>query len=557
MSLLSRIFTHAAALPKAHTHELGVERDLAVPMQDGTPLLADRHFPRNESNGLPLVLMRTPYGRRSFDAFAEVFAERGYQVIVQSSRGTFGSGGEFRAFLDDERDGRATLEWIATQDWFGGKVAMFGPSYLGYAQWAVAANAPGFLKALGIQIATSNRRESIYPGESFALDFALSWIRVLAGEGQPVWRTLWARMRDRKALAPSFLRLPLSEADSLRGERRFGFYQDWLTHTEPNDPYWKASDFSHRMSEVTAHVNLVGGWYDLYIERMLRDFQSLRAAGKAPRLILGPWMHTDSGALFTGLRESLAWFDRRLRNTTSNAEVSANAEALPVRLFELGSKQWFELPDWPPRAQPARWYLHPGRALASSPAVTSVPDEYDYDPAHPTPSLGGAVLGRHGGARDNRSLESRPDVLVYTSQPLDFDLHVAGTVSVNLFVRSSLEHTDFFARLCDVDAKGRSINLCDGIVRLKPGRFQRAADGTMQLQIGLSPTACCFLKGHRIRLQVSSGAHPRFSRNPGSGEPLGSATVLRSAHQEVFHDPEHPSWFELPVWDGSVGSNSP
>lgn len=541
MSLLSRILARAAALPKAHTRNLAVERDLAVPMPDGTVLLADRHFPRDDDSKLPVVLMRTPYGRRSFDVFAQIFAERGYQAIVQSTRGTFGSGGEFRAFLDDESDGRATLDWIAAQHWFGGAVAMFGPSYLGYVQWAVAANAPSFLKALGIQIATSNRRESIYPGESFALDFALSWLRVLAGEGQPAWRTLLARMQDRKALAPAFVHLPLSEADTWCGERRFGFYQDWLEHTEPGDPYWRASDFSHRMNQVTAPVNLVGGWYDLYVERVLADFHALRAAGRSPRLTIGPWMHTDSGPLFAGLRESLAWFDQHLRNQSSESQ------ALPVRVFELGSKQWIDLADWPPPTQPKRWYLQAQGALDSVLPSQSAPDAYDYDPAHPTPSLGGAVLGRHGGAHDNRSLESRADVLVFTSQPLISDLRVAGTVSVSLFVRSSLQHTDFFARLCDVEPNGRSINICDGLLRLQPGRFEQAPDGTVRLELALSPTACCFRKGHRIRLQVSSGAHPRFSRNPGSGEPLGSATTLKIAHQEIFHDPEHPSALELPV----------
>ena len=147
----------------------------------------------------------------------------------------------------------------------------------------------------------------------------------------------------------------------------------------------------------------------------------------------------------------------------------------------------------------------------------SAPDRYDYDPADPTPAVGGAVIGRHAGARDNRRLESRPDVLVYTSAQLERDLELIGPVAAELHVRSSLAHTDFFTRLCDVAPNGRSTNVCDGLVRLAPGRLPQRTDGTTCVRIELSPTACCFRRGNRLRLQVSSGAHPRFSRNPGSG----------------------------------------
>jgi uncharacterized protein len=138
-------------------------------------------------------------------------------------------------------------------------------------------------------------------------------------------------------------------------------------------------------------------------------------------------------------------------------------------------------------------------------------------------------------------------VLLYSSDPLERDMEVIGPIRIELYVRSTLEHTDFFARLCDVDPSGRSTNICDGLLRLWPGHPMPEADDCLKLNLDLWPTALRFLRGHRIRVQVSSGAHPRFARNPGSGEPLATATKLVAAEQLVYHDPDHPSAILLPT----------
>jgi putative CocE/NonD family hydrolase len=221
-----------------------------------------------------------------------------------------------------------------------------------------------------------------------------------------------------------------------------------------------------------------------------------------------------------------------------------------VRVFVMGANRWLDLDRWPPPAEPQPWFFQPHAVLATKAAPVSPPDRYRYDPAHPTPSLGGIVLGPHAGARDNRQLEARSDVLVYTSAPLIDDLEIVGPVHAELYVRSSLEHTDFFVRLCDVHPRGRSINICDGAVRLQPGRWQKDADGVAKVHVELWPTAHRFLKSHRVRLQVSSGAHPRIARNLGSGEPLASGSTMMAADQQVFHDPEHRSAVVLPVTGG-------
>ena len=221
-----------------------------------------------------------------------------------------------------------------------------------------------------------------------------------------------------------------------------------------------------------------------------------------------------------------------------------------MQLFVMGENTWRHFADWPPPARSERWYLQANGELAPTMPLASEPDRYQYNPADPTPAVGGNSLGapKHMGPKDNRVLEARPDVLVYTSAVLAQDMEVIGPVSAELYVRSSLEYTDFFARLCVVEESGKSINLCDGILRLTAGSIPPEPDGSLHISIEVWPTAYHFRKGQRIRVQVSSGAHPRFVRNTGSGEPLATGTKLFVAEQSVYHDPEHPSAVVLPVF---------
>ena len=221
----------------------------------------------------------------------------------------------------------------------------------------------------------------------------------------------------------------------------------------------------------------------------------------------------------------------------------------------MGSGRWEEYGQWPPPAEHQNWYLGRNGTLSTqAPGDDSPPDRYRYDPADPTPGIGGpSLMAGSAGRKDQRPRESRDDVLTYTSPVLTEDLNVVGQVSANLHLRSTLDHTDFFVRLCDVSPKGKSTNLSDGIVRLTPGTVPKDAAGKFTLQIALWPTANTFKAGHRVRLQVSSGAHPLFARNTGSGEPLATASTLHVAEQEVWHDAEHPSCLVLPVTLGGRG----
>jgi hypothetical protein len=195
-------------------------------------------------------------------------------------------------------------------------------------------------------------------------------------------------------------------------------------------------------------------------------------------------------------------------------------------------------------------HLHPEGRLSEAPPPVSAPDRYRYDPADPTPSVGGVLLGPEAGAKDNRTLEARADVRTYTSAPLERDLEVVGPVRAEVFCSSSTPWTDVFVRLCDVQPSGRSLNVCDGLLRLTPGRASQDEAGVMRVPVELWPTAYRFPRGHRLRVQVSSGAHPRFVRNLGAGEPLATGTRMVVAEQQVHHDPAHPSAIVLPVCEG-------
>jgi len=540
----SRFFEKALKLPPAETHAVRAERDLPVPMPDGAVLLADRYAPPGPRR--PLVLIRSPYGRRGpFGLlFGRLLAERGFQVLVQSCRGTFGSGGALDPFREHD-DGLATVAWMRRQPWYPGAFATAGPSYLGIVQWAIAAGAGPDCKAIAAQITAADPGGRVYEGGAFSLETMLGWIDQVAHQEQR-----FAMARQRRAgrrLQPLMHRLPLGTLDRLATGHRVGYWQDWLAHSQPGDPYWEPRSFAGTLGQVTAAVSFVGGWHDFFLPELLRDYAVLREtsqasrAGQEPYLLIGPWRHTDSEVIGASVRESLAWLRAHLLGDRSQLRPA------PVRIFVAGAGEWRDLPAWPPPAQAQRWHLQAGGGLHPDPPAPSEPDHYTYDPADPTPSLGGPTSSGGQAQPDNRMLEARPDVLTYTSAPLDRDLEVIGQPSAELFVSSSREHTDFFARLCDVDPTGRSTNICDALLRLAPGQPAALPDGTIEARIGLWPTAHRFRARHRLRLQVSSGAHPRYARNPGTGEPLATAATLVTARQDIHHDPGHPSAITLPV----------
>jgi uncharacterized protein len=314
------------------------------------------------------------------------------------------------------------------------------------------------------------------------------------------------------------------------------------------DPYWVERDFSAGVADVTAQVQMITGWYDSFLPWQLEDFAALQRADRPRQLIIGPWSHTQEGLTAAGVRDGLAWLrgellgDRRL------------IEPATVRVFVTGERTgrgWRDYERWPPaEAAPRQMWIAGEDRLAGEPppAGTGGCRGYRYDPADPTPSLGGPIMITTKPVRDNRRLEARADVLTFTTAPLEEVLEAIGPVRVQLWVRASEPHFDLFARVCDVDPAGASRNVCDALASVAPGRFDQSdVDGSWRVEFDLWPIAHRFAAGNRIRLQVSSGAHPRYVRNPGTGDDPLTAEKLRAVDVELLYGPERPSSVLLPA----------
>lgn len=510
-----------------------IERDVRITTADGTELAIDVYHPDGDGP-FPTLLQRTPYGRGLMAEWMGIpsFVAAGYRVVFQDCRGGGDSTGE-PDFFAEAGDGRATGDWIAGQPWFDGNLATFGSSYMGFTQWALASTRPPYLRAMAVGLFGAERRAAWYPGGSFALDIALPWTAARIHGVQAFDPT------RQEAMEAAFATLPLEDADVVATGQRAPWYQDWLVHADPSDPYWRPLDFTPAL-ELGVPVLLVDGWYDYQLPNMIRDHAILQRSGAATRLVIGPWTHggTDQEHV---TRETIRWFDRHVKGLDVDTGAAAS-------VFVQPAAGWRDLTAWPPPHDPQRWWLQPGGSLAREQAPESDATHFTYDPADPTPSFGGASLRPDvAGPVDNRALEARDDVLTFTTDALGDELEVVGPVTVELFLSSSVEHLDVFVRLCDVEPGGRSVNVCDAIRRLAPPDLHRAADGTFALTVHLWPTAYRFAAGHRLRLQVSGGAHPLYARNTCSGEPLGSARTIVVAHNAVHHDPGHPSALLLPL----------
>jgi putative CocE/NonD family hydrolase len=521
-----------------------VERDLRVPMDDGAVLLADRYAPR-AAGPMPTVLVRSPYGRRGFYGvlYGSLFAQQGLQVVIQSTRGTFGSEGRFEPFVE-RADGLATLAWLQQQPWHAGKVGMAGASYLGLVQWAVAAAVGDALGAIAPTVSASQFHGAAHGGAP-ALESLATWHAMVAEQERPLapLRMAAALRRLRRA----YEHLPLAELDERFAGRAIPAFREALGNHDAASPYWAARDHGADVAHIQAPVLLVAGWHDIFTPWQLEDYLRLGSARRRARLVVGPWTHTSQGMWARSTRESIRWLRGHL--------VTGRPPRAGVRVYVSGAREWRDFRDWPPpEASEHRLFLHPGGALSPDPPGDSEPDRYTFDPANPTPARGGPVLLSRRPVVDNAPLERRPDVLTYTTPALDHALEVVGPARVCIHVRSTLQYFDVFARLCDVDRWRVSRNVCDALARVDPEEFAWARDGSVAVEFALWPTAHRFERGHRIRLQVSSGAHPRYARNPGTGESHATASRLVPAHQEVFHDSRHPSVLVLSVLAESAGA---
>jgi putative CocE/NonD family hydrolase len=472
-----------------------VERGLRVPTADGAHLFTDVYVPIGETHGT--VLIRTPYGRGLPESLfhGRAFADHGYQVVVQSVRGTGGSTGTFRPMAQEASDAQDTVAWLRAQPWFTGRLATIGGSYLGWTQWALLQDPPPELRASVVVVGPHDFARALRGTGSFALADFLGWSATVQA-GLPAM--LSARRRVKAAL-----REPTAEAAATAALGTGApWFAEWLDHSDRDSPFWTDYDATSALATSRIPTLLIGGWHDVFVDQTLEQFQALEDHGVDVAMTIGPWTHLDTA--FKAARvtdsEALSWFGRHLAGTASTRPA-------PVRSYLTGAGVWRALPSWPPKTGEHTLALHGSGQLREEPAVDPGTVEFTYDPADPTPALGGRHMSAKAGRQDNRPLERREDVVTFTSAPLDADLDVVGVPHLELRVTvESFAPPDLFVRLCDVDDRGRSWNVTEVFSRLT------TTSGAVSPRLG--SCAHRFLAGHRVRLQISGGAYPRFARNP-------------------------------------------
>jgi hypothetical protein len=576
---------------------LRVDRDLAIEMRDGTLTYADVYRPAKQGR-FPVILQRTPYDRtRAGPALSQIdplrAVDRGYAVVVQDCRGRYASEGVFDPFHQELADGYDSVEWCGGQSWANGDVGMIGASYAGAVQWLAAVGAPPSLRCIIPAVTSSDHYEGwTYRSGALQWGFLVSWvIPTLATEAFVNRRfrsTGTERLRRRLVdgindLAGLWSTLPLRDLPLIA--ELAPYVRDWITHAT-NDDYWRHVSIEDRHDRVAVPALNVGGWYDIFQAGTLRNFVGLSrngataAARDGTRMIMGPWVHSwptdqSAGLIDFGVQSSQGWtplqydlegeafafLDRWLRHDVASAD-----DDLPIRLFTMGENRWRTEMAWPlERTDRHRLYLHSsGRAgssrssgrLSTREPGDETPDAFTYDPRDPVPTVGGQLCCYPAqfppGAFDQRLIERRNDVLVYTSEPLRRDLEVTGSISANLWAMTDAPDTDFTAKLVGVAPDGLAINLTDGVVRARYRLGTDLArpinpDEPIEYAIELGATSYLFRAGQRIRLEVSSSNFPRFDRNLNTGHELGADAEVRMARQTILHDHDHASFLELPV----------
>ena len=549
MSLISRIVARQWRLPAAMERNIKIE-EARIPMRDGAALLGKRFYPAG-GGSRPTVLVRSCYGISGpFGLIGRLFAERGFQAILENCRGVGGSEGVFRPFFDEQNDGEDTVNWLSGQAWFDGNLALWGISYLGNTAWAIA-NSPAAarVKAMGLHVTLANFHDRTYAFGGFTLEGSTGWTftmaEVIESKGMNqlfrIPRMRKMRIRAEKAMAV----LPLKDADRVVSPEGVGWWQDWMNHAEPGDPYWSPIDYGRAAESMPATV-MTAGWYDIFLPWQVKNFVDAQNVGRDVRLIIGPWMHAAMPGAAETLRESIALFQEQFG---LSARRGAQAR---VRLFLMGANEWRDYPSWPvPGAAAQSYFLHAKGGLARGVPAEAGSSKFDYDPARPTPAVFGPTIEGKSGSGDMAPLERRADVLVFTTEPLESAVDVIGPVSAEVYLRSNTQHTDVYLCLCDVNPGGLSRNVCDGYRRLRPESPPMLDDGsTRRVAVEFWPTAYRFERGHRIRVIVGSGAHPRYVRNLGTGEPLGEGLKMITQRQEILHGAEYPSAISLSVAGG-------
>jgi putative CocE/NonD family hydrolase len=531
--------------------------DVRVPMRDGVELSADIWRPQTDEP-VHVVLGRTPYNKNNERTarFGKLFAGHGFAFVMMDVRGRGDSDGSFAPYVNDAADGVDTIAWLAEQDWCTGSVATLGGSYGGLIQWLTAVQKPPALKAMIAMVSPSDPYVEFPTGTSIPM--MVSWHRLTAGrvmqhQGDIDWESVYRH-------------LPLMTMDEAAGFTS-KHWRDQQSHPTL-DEFWQPKRYQNRLGELDVPTLHISGWYDDEQIGTPVNYAGMVAGGALnQQLLMGPWGHAVNttsklGEVDFGAHSIidldaywLRWLDAQLDGKPWDDK--------PVRMFVMGVNEWRDSDVWPPAEMEltplylrsdgaANSRLGDGRLTWEKPAEDEPDDRYDYSPERPVPFITGITSAQLGGPDDYSGVELRGDVLVYTSEPLTEPLQLIGPIRLVLNATSSAPDTDFVGRLLDVHPTGFAQRLIDGLVR---ARFREGFDAerllepgeTVEYDIDLWHTAHVFLPGHRLRIEVTSSAFPKYDRNHNTGEPLSTSTRMELAHQTVHHDAARPSHVLLPV----------
>lgn len=517
--------------PKAATHR--------VAMRDGVKLATDVYLPGDGTGKYPVIVARTPYDKSRGGPPLAVWATRhGYACVVQDLRGRFQSEGHHAIIFANEgiggehQDGRDTLEWIARQPWCNGKIGSWGASALGITQNMAAPVAPAELKAQYVSVAFSDYySQCAYQGGVFRTQLLERWLRQ-------------TNMLEKNL-------------------------ETFVAHPRYDD-FWKRLNSETQAGKVRAPGVFLGGWYDIYTQGTINSFMAIHyhggegARGKC-RLVIAPIGHGPfaelkypaNAAQGPACANALLWFERVLLG-----KDNAVAQEKAVHYYVMGDptdaeapgNYWRHVEDWPPPATPTPFYFHAGGTLdTKKPSEGHDRKTYTYDPKNPVPTIGGRELYVPLGPMDQRRVEKRPDVLLFSSEELKEPLEVTGRITATLFVSSDCPDTDFTVKLCDVYPDGRSMLVTDGILRARYHKsFEKESflepGQVYEMNVDLWSTSLVFNKGHRLRVAVSSSNSPRFEANPNTGKPFRADKETRVAKNTLHLSLQYPSRIVLPVY---------
>ena len=567
--------TSITAAQSQTLYQVVVENGVRIKMRDGVSLVADVYRPKGEEK-FPVLLERTPYDRKDESSMAYELSSHGYVVVLQDTRGRYESGGDFYPFRDESQDGFDTVEWAAKLDYADGKVGMFGGSYVGATQMLAAQARPPHLVAIFPYLTGSDYYDGwTYQSGVLMQWFTSSWTSILAVDTLRKRAEASLRPKEWVASLPveSYPILNIPSSSDLAP-----YFHDWVEH-ERSDAYWRRWRISDHYREMNVKGLHAAGWHDLFLKGSIKNYTGLHTEASDPdvragqRLLIGPWAHTPTSsegkvgdvvfgrnAVLDMTGTALKWFDYTLKGLQNDY-----AGAAPVRIFIMGENVWRDEHEFPlARTRYTKYYLHSARGangptsdgeLSLTAPGSERPDQFEYDPKNPVPTIGGRLccgVAVPPGPFDQRPNESRPDVLIFSTPPLERDLEVTGFISLDVYASTSAVDTDFTALLADVDQSGYARFLTDGVVRARyrdgTERPEEVVPGKVyKYTIDLWATSNVFKKGHRLRLYISSSNFPRFNRNPNTGEAMLGASRMVSAQQIVYHDGKYSSALTLPI----------